>query len=144
MIFWLALLTSGAAVEAESPALLDRIVAQVDESVILWSELNLRVLTELEQISDPRLDSPERIAELRERALSAMGDDEVLVLKARKDSIEIDVSEVEEVLKMEMERIKSRLGEGEFDAMLERTGLTQRQLKSRYRKQIRHRMLYDR
>ena len=96
MIFWLALLTSGAAVEAESPALLDRIVAQVDESVILWSELNLRVLTELEQVSDPRLVSPERIAELRKRALSAMVDDEVLVLKARKDSIEIDVSEVEE------------------------------------------------
>ena len=68
MIFWLALLTSGAAVEAESPELLDRIVAQVDESVILWSELNLRVFTELEQVSDPRLVSPERIAELRKRA----------------------------------------------------------------------------
>ena len=144
MIFWLALLTSGTAVEAESPALLDRIVAQVDESVILWSELNLRVLTELEQVSDPRLVSPERIAELRERALSAMVDDEILVLKARKDSIEIDISEVEDVLKTEMERIRSRLGEGEFDAMLERTGLTQRQLKSRYRKQIHHRMLHDR
>ena len=33
-----------------APELIDRIVATVDYQTILWSELNLRVLTELEQV----------------------------------------------------------------------------------------------
>jgi len=138
------LASSRIAVAAAAPELLDRIVAQVDESVILWSELNLRLLMELQQEGDPRFMSPEAIAGHRKRALSAMVDEEVIVLKARHDSVVIDVGEVEDFLRAEMDRITSTMTAGDFEDMLERTGLTQRQLKSRYRKQIRHRMLYDR
>ena len=36
-------------VHAQPPELLDRIVAVVDDEVILWSELNMRVLMEMQQ-----------------------------------------------------------------------------------------------
>lgn len=143
VVLWLTLLAPCFA-WAAAPELLDRIVAQVDEAVILWSELNLRVLVELQQEGDQRFTSPEQLAQHRQRALDAMIDEEVVVLKARHDSVEIDVGEVEDFLNAEMDRIKSTMSDGEFEEMLERTGLSQRQLKSRYRKQIRHRMLYDR
>ena len=124
------------------PELLDRIVAVVDDQVILWSELNLRLSLELQQQGATYL-GPEEIARRRERTLNEMIDEQVVVLKARKDSLEIDYSRVDELLNAELGRIKDSIDPAEFEDMLERTGISERQLKTRYRKQIRNRMLYE-
>ena len=124
------------------PELLDRIVAVVDDQVILWSELNLRLSLEVQQLGLTYLD-PEEISRRRERTLNEMIDEQVVVLKAKKDSLEIDYSRVDDLLNAELGRIKDSIDPSEFEDMLERTGISERQLKSRYRKQIQNRMLYE-
>ena len=124
------------------PELLDRIVAVVDDQVILWSELNLRLSLELQQQGLTYL-GPDEIARRREHTLIEMIDEQVVVLKARKDSLEIDYSRVDELLNAELGRIKDSIDPSEFENMLERTGISERQLKTRYRKQIQNRMLYE-
>ena len=125
-----------------NPELIDRIVAVIDNQVILWSELNYRLRFELEQQSYATYANPDSLAMLRDKTLDAMVDEQVLVLKAQKDSVQIDASEVEELLNEQFRMVKSSMADAEFTEMLERVGLTERQLKYRYRKEIRHRLLY--
>ena len=123
------------------PELIDRIVATVDNHTILWSELNYRLRFEAEQRGLSVFVESEQIAALRREILDAMIDEQVLVLKAQQDSIQIDPSEVEEMLGQQFQLAKSSMSDGEFEQMLERVGLSERQLKARYRKEIRHRLL---
>lgn len=134
----LAALPAGAA-----PELLDRIVAAVDNQVILWSEVNFRVLLELQQRGYRRQPGPEELARLRRQALDEMIDEQVLVLKAQRDSLQIDESQLETLLNERLQQIKSSMAAEEFTGMLERAGLSERQLKLRYRKDIRHSLLYE-
>jgi peptidyl-prolyl cis-trans isomerase SurA len=130
-------------VDAE-PELLDRIVAVVDDQVVLWSELNLRTQLDLQaQGRNPMfLGEPELIGE-RSRVLGEMVDELVVVKKAEKDSLEVDAELLQEHLDAEFGRIKDNIGDTELELMLERSGMSERQLKQRYRKQIRHRLLFE-
>ena len=65
------------------PELIDRIVAVVDDNVILWSELNYRVRQELEQQGGGAYVDPRTVDGLRRKALDEMVNEQVLVLKAR-------------------------------------------------------------
>ena len=123
------------------PELIDRIVATVDNHTILWSELNYRLRFEAEQRGLSVFVESEQIEALRRDILDAMIDEQVLVLKAKQDSIQIDPTEVEEMLGQQFQLAKSSMDDGEFAQMLERVGLSERQLKARYRKEIRHRLL---
>jgi len=127
---------------AAAPELIDRIVAVVDNQAILWSELNYRLRFELEQRGYAEYADPQQLDALREHVLDEMIDENVLVLKAQKDSVQVEASEVEEMLSEQFRTVKSSMSEAEFGEMLGRVGLTERQLKSRYRKEIRHRLLY--
>ena len=123
------------------PELIDRIVATVDNHTILWSELNYRLRFEAEQRGLSVFVESEQIKALRREILDAMIDEQVLVLKAKQDSIQIDPTEVEEMLGQQFQLAKSNMDDGEFEEMLARVGLSERQLKARYRKEIRHRLL---
>ena len=123
------------------PELIDRIVATVDNHTILWSELNYRLRFEAEQRGLSIFAESEQIKALRREILDAMIDEQILVLKAKQDSIQIDPSEVEEMLGQQFQMAKSSMDDGQFAQMLERVGLSERQLKARYRKEIRHRLL---
>lgn len=133
-----AVLPAGAA-----PELLDRIVAVVDNQVILWSEVNFRVLLDLQERGYRQQPGPEELARLRQQALKQMIDDDVLMLKAQKDSIQVDETQVETILSQRLGEIKLSMPATEFNAMLDRAGLSERQLKSRYRKDIRQNLLAD-
>lgn len=126
-----------------APELLDRIVAVVDNQVILWSEVNFRVLLELQQRGYRRQPNPEELARLRRQALEEMIDENALVLKAQKDSLQLDETQVESLLNERLQDIKSSMSTAEFADMLARAGLSERQLKLRYRKDIRHNLLYE-
>ncbi len=142
-LFFLVLWVFAAIPACAAPELLDRIVAVVDNQVILWSEVNFRVLLELQQQGYRRQPGPEELARLRRQALEAMIDEQVLVLKAQRDSLQIDETRVEALLTDRLQQIKSSMAPEEFAGMLERAGLSERQLKLRYRKDIRHNLLYE-
>ncbi|MBI2503664.1 MAG: peptidylprolyl isomerase [Candidatus Latescibacteria bacterium] len=126
-----------------TPELLDRIVAVVDNQVILWSEVNFRVLLELQERGYRQQPGPEELARLRQQALGEMIDEHVLVLKAQKDSLQVDETQVEAILNQRLQELKTSMPAAELNATLERAGLSERQLKNRYRKDIRHNLLAD-
>ena len=127
-----------------APELLERIVAVVDDQVVLWSELELRTLMEFARKGrNPAFLDPAEVADERRRVLEEMVDELVVVKKAQKDSIEVDAMQVEEYLSAEFGRMRDAMAPGELEALLESTGMTERQLKARERKKIRHRLLYD-
>lgn len=126
-----------------APQLLDRIVAIVDEEVILWSELSLRVRLELQQEGQGAYMTPQALDERMDRTLDAIIDERVLVLKAQEDSIEVEGSQVEEILNSQLEQIHASMSTQEYDDLLERSGLSERRLKAQYRKEIRRRLLYE-
>jgi len=128
--------------EAE-PQLLDRIVAVIDEEVILWSELSLRVRMELQHEGRGAYLTPAALDERLDRTLDAMIDERVLVLKAQEDSIEVESSQVEEILNSQLDQIHASMDQQDYDALLERSGMSERRLKARYRKEIRHQLLYE-
>ena len=125
------------------PQLLDRIVAVIDEEVILWSELSLRVRLELQQEGRGAYLTPAALDDRMDRTLDAMIDERVLVLKAQEDSIEVESSQVEEILNSQLDQIHASMDQQDFDALLERSGMSERRLKARYRKEIRHQLLYE-
>lgn len=126
------------------PELLDRIVAVIDEEVVLWSELTLRTQMDLEQQQrNPGYMTELQLQSEMQRVLDEMVDERVIVLKAQEDSVEVDNQQVEDMLGAEFSRIRDQMSELEFGTMLSRSGMSERQLKARYRKQIRHRLLYD-
>jgi peptidyl-prolyl cis-trans isomerase SurA len=135
-------LTASARPAAAVPELIDRIVGVVDNQIILWSELNYRMRFELEERGYADYADPERLDSLRTAVLNEMVDEHVLVLKAQLDSVQIDFTEVEETLAQEFRRIKGSMSEADFREMLDRVGLAERQLKARYRREIRHRLYY--
>ena len=125
-----------------SPELIDRIVASVDNHIILWSELNYRLRFEIEARELSPYAPADTLTALRQEVLNDMVDEQVLILKAQKDSLQIDPTEVEELLGQQFRMARSNMSDAEFQEMLKRVGLSERQLKSRYRKEIRHRLLY--
>lgn len=127
---------------ARAAELIDRIVASVDNYVILWSELNYRLRFEMDALNLTVYSPPDSIEALRLQVLEDMVDEQVLILKAQKDSVQIDPAEIEEMLGQQFRMARSNMSDSEFKDMLERVGLTERQLKQRYRKEIRHRLLY--
>lgn len=131
------------AAAAAQPQLLDRIVAVVDDEVILWSELSLRVRMELQQEGRGLYVTPGELDQRMEKVLGEMVNEQILVLKAQADSLEVDPAQVEEMLNSQLEQIRASMEASEYTKLLERSGLTERQLKGRYRKQIRHRLLYE-
>ena len=137
-----AALLCSAPSNARAAELIDRIVACVDNYVILWSELNYRLRFEMEALNLTVYSPPDSIETLRLQVLKDMVDEQVLILKAQKDSIQVDPTEIEEMLRQQFRMARSNMSDSEFEEMLERVGLTERQLKQRYRKEIRHRLLY--
>lgn len=131
-----------AAAPSARPELIDRIVAVIDDNVILWSELNYRLRMELEERGSATYLDQAALTGLRRQVLDQMVDEQVLVLKAQKDSVEVDPSEVEELLSEQFRMLRSSMPEAEFQQMLERIHITERQLKARYRRDIRQRLLY--
>ncbi len=140
-LLFAAALFSAAPVFA-SPELIDRIVASVDNYIILWSELNYRLRFEMEARELSPYAPADTLDALRREVLDDMVDEQVLILKAQKDSLQIDPAEVEELLGQQFRMARSNMSDTEFQDMLKRVGLSERQLKTRYRKEIRHRLLY--
>jgi peptidyl-prolyl cis-trans isomerase SurA len=123
---------------------LDRIVAVVGDQIVLESELNMQLELYVNQMGVSLRSEKER-SELKGRLLDRMINDKLLLLAAKKDTtIEVTAKEVDEAVKEQIRRVKSDFTEEEFKAQLKAEGLTESELRKKYREQIKNQMMIDR
>jgi len=92
---------------------LDKIVAVVDDKIILLSELNQFAYQMAIQMEiDPRT-NPDKFEELRHNALQNLVDQKVLLTKAQEDSIMVDDRQVEQILEERLTAMVQQLGSEE-------------------------------
>lgn len=123
----------------------DRIAAVVGNQIILESELETQVQIYLAQsgITNP---TQEDFKRLKQDILEQMINDRLILVQAEKDTtIRVSPAEIENALEQHLERLKSQFGsEEEFIKQLEKENLTLKDLKRRYRQEVRNQLLKDR
>jgi peptidyl-prolyl cis-trans isomerase SurA len=124
------------AASAAEPA--DSIVAAVGDELILSSELNQAVtFLQLSQPDTMRSDSA-----LAEMALGRLIDDLVLEEQARRETVEVEPSEVAAEVDANIAAVKERFGDEErFKEALAAEGYTERVLRQRYEEDARRKLL---
>jgi len=142
---WLAILLLslmlGVNAQAE-PVLLDRIVAVVDNDVILQSDIEKKMQIELMSRGvNIRSVSETQLQDMYTQLLENEIQDKLLIAKAREDSIEVDTEMVEEFAREEIRGYKEKYGDTEFKKELERQGVTERQLRDDFRQKYRNEFL---
>jgi peptidyl-prolyl cis-trans isomerase SurA len=124
---------------------IDKIIAVVGDEVIVASELSNQIqLTVLQ--SGVRPNSEAELDRLQRDILEQMISDRLFLLAAREDtSIAVREGEVESALEEQVSRISQNFASyDEFLAALADEGLTVRELKKRYRKDIENQLLKQR
>jgi len=132
------------AVGAQSQEVLDGIAATVDDQIILISEVQsqlqlLAVELKLDITDEAYTDS------LMHEILEQMIDDKLILIEAEKDTaIEIGSREIEDALNSHIERIKQQFPSEEvFLAQLSAEGLTLKELRSRYKDEVRNQLFKE-
>ena len=114
--------------------LLDRIVAIVDDEIILESEVTQMAWMMASQMSiDPARDQ-EKFNELRKSAVQNFVTKELLVIQADKDTVEVDERQVEGYLEQQMQNaIQQSGGQDKLEKIF---GMTLSQIRRNYREDI--------
>ena len=122
--------------------LLDRIVAVVDREIILLSEVKQRARLELFQKGKYAVDDS-TLRALEERILDDMIADRIILVKAQKDStLEVTPEEVDRALDEQLSRIRREAGSQQaYEQLLRKEGLTEKDLRKRFRKEVRDYLL---
>jgi peptidyl-prolyl cis-trans isomerase SurA len=124
---------------------IDRIAAMVDEEIILLSELELALQQAIIQLELKPQEDAAQIEKLQTNLLDRMIDEKVLLVKAKEDTIEVKDSEVERTLESRIQQTIAQYGSAEvFEGELQKYGLTIKDLKKRYREEIRNELLAQR
>ena len=115
---------------------LDRVVAVVDNAIILQSELDARlvpVMAEAQQIADPA-ERKRRVAKLASQVLDEMVNEELIVQAAEQAKIEVDSAEVQAAL----DEIKSnnKLDDAALQQALAAQGYTLQAYRADLRRQL--------
>jgi peptidyl-prolyl cis-trans isomerase SurA len=123
---------------------LDRIAAVVGDQIILESELDTQLDLYVSQMRTGVKSQQER-EQLKKQLLEQMVNDKLLLDAAKKDTlIQVTPKEVDEAVQKQMSSVKSEFTEEEFKAQLQAEGLTENELRKKYREQIGNQMLIDR
>ena len=134
----------GVQAQAE-PMLLDRIVAVVDNDIVLQSDVEKRMHAELMGRGvNVRQAPPAQLQDMFNQILENEIQEKLLLAKAREDSIVVDNDMIEEFVRAEIRRLKEHHGEEVFKEELERQGLTERQVRDNFRQQYRNKFLEQR
>jgi peptidyl-prolyl cis-trans isomerase SurA len=124
---------------------LDRIVAVVGNQIILESELKTQVALYATQFGiDPADKKGQK--QIEAELLEQMINDNLLLIQAQKDTtIEVTSKEVESAVQEQMQQVKSQFAsEAAFQDQLKAEGLTENELRKKYREQVRKQMYIDR
>jgi peptidyl-prolyl cis-trans isomerase SurA len=128
------LLSAIGAAKAE-PQLVDRIVAVVDEEIVLHSDVMQRVtLSAMQRGVDPGEMPTEQITQLYTAVLENLVQEKLLLAKAKEDSIEVDEEQIDEAVYQQMSQVQGQLGEETLEAQLRAEGMTARDLRDQFRK----------
>ena len=132
--FSIVFLVFGVVTVDAQPQLVDRIVAVIDEEIVLHSDVMQRLaLTAMQRGVDPR-EMPEAEAEALYKAiLENLVQENLLLAKAREDSIEVDEEQIDEAVYGQMSQIRGRLGEEALETQLRAEGLTAKDLRDQFR-----------
>jgi len=121
------------------PVLLDRIVAVVDDAVILQSDIEKKMQIELMSRGvDIRSVPEDQLQDMFTKLLENDIQDKLLIARAREDSIEVDTEMIEEYARAEIRGYKEKYGEAVFEEELKRQGVTERQLRDDFRQKYRN------
>lgn len=140
LLGWLAAPPAGAQQPAAGGQKLDAIVALVNGEPIYQSEVDEQLYLFLLQ-SGMRPDSAEQTGlrkEIRERLI----DEKLIVQEAEKRSVTVSDAELDQQVTQAVNNVKERLGgEAAFRAELVREGITEADLRERYRGEVRRQAL---
>jgi len=115
--------------------ILDKIVAIVEDEVILQSELTQFSLNLAFQLRvDPRRE-PEKFNQLQKETLQNLINQKILLAKAEEDTIEVDERQVDTVLEEQIDRMIQQVGSEE--KLQEQLGMSVSKLKRNFRDEVR-------
>jgi peptidyl-prolyl cis-trans isomerase SurA len=124
--------------------LVDRVVALVDESPILLSEVEAQLQVALQGLGIDPGDSA-RVRQLRDEILERQIDQRVLAEEARREGLVVDEAEVVRAVDQAIARNLEDMGSREFfEHQLEQEGISEEELRLRYADQARTEMLVSR
>jgi peptidyl-prolyl cis-trans isomerase SurA len=120
---------------------IEGIAAIVGEEIILKSEVEEQLLFFCMQAGIEPTDSV-RLVEVREEILARMIDAKIVVQEARKQKIAVTPEELNQAIENAVNEVKTRMGsEEKFVEEMEREGLTEENLRERYRKELESQLL---
>jgi peptidyl-prolyl cis-trans isomerase SurA len=125
--------------------LVDKIAAVIGNEIILVSELDfqlqmLAMQMNMQEITSSQVDS------LRALILKQMISDKLILVEAMKDtSIQVTDDQIEAGLSEKMDELKSRFAsDAEFEAQMKLEGLMLRELKAKFRREVKNQLIRDR
>lgn len=126
---------------AQNGEVLDRIIAVVDDQIILQSELVNLALTFAYQLNVDPQKEPEKFEEVRRNTLQNLINQKVLYTKAIQDTIEIEERQVDSVLEEQLQQLVNRLGSEE--KVEELYGMSLREIRKEFRPEVRQRLMVE-
>ncbi|MBL7959537.1 peptidylprolyl isomerase [bacterium] len=122
--------------------LIDKVVAVVDDEVILASELQQYVYFEAQNLKITPQSDPDEFAKIEKRVLEALINQKILLAQAKLDSIVIDDAQVEQTLDQQIqERAQQAGGEQELEKYL---GKSIKEIRKLYRANVKKQLLTQR
>jgi peptidyl-prolyl cis-trans isomerase SurA len=131
--------------QTHAAEVIDGIEAVVGDYIILKSEVAFQLQLWAMQQEDNSL-SPEKVEVLRKEIIEQMVNDKLILIKALKDtSITVSSEQIEEALDYKLEELKGRFpSQVEFEQQMALEGLTYRELKNKFRDEMRNQIYKDR
>jgi len=124
--------------------LVDKIVAVVGDQIILASEVDFQLQMYLMQQENQNISQADA-DNLRRQILDQMVADKLMLVEAQKDTtIHVTDEQVEEALQSKIEELKARFpSEKEFEAQMNMEGLDLRELKAKFRREVKNQLIRD-
>lgn len=124
------------------PVLLDKIIAVVDDKIVLRSDVENKLRMELiGRGIDVRTVPQVELENMFNKVLENEIQRNLLLVRAREDSIEVDDERVEEMVRAQVRQFKEQFGTAAFAEELKKAGLTERQMRDKFREQFRNQYL---
>lgn len=137
--FAVFLLTFAGSARAEYQTM-DRIAAVVDDQIILASDVEQELVMQVMQRGgDPAKLTQAQREEYTRQTLELLIRSKILAYKAKRDTLKVDEEQVEEAVRQQMQQVKEE--NPNFQDMLKAQNLTERELRDRYRKNLREQFL---
>lgn len=121
---------------------LDKIVAIVDDTIILYSELQQFAYSLAIQGGVDPVKEPEEFDKILQKTLAELITQKVLLVQARLDSLEVSDRQIESVLEQQIEQMVQQLGSE--TRVEEYFGTTLRQIRREFRVEVEERLLVQR